>query len=170
MIQTHNLLNMSLIPLPQDQGFCISYFVVVVVTSLSWIVNQWILPICDCGTIVLWRSQRGEYSSPISASRSPWTKNSSMHRDVHCNGEKDSLCLRLKRTKFSLSTRFFKPHSHPNGFTGVTNAQWPSSQPTAFRSPSCSLITATGSNQALGKVKLLGLRSLGSMGEQSVPN
>ena len=41
------------------------------------------LPICDCGTMVLCRSHRGEYSRPSSASRSPWLKNSSMHRDVH---------------------------------------------------------------------------------------
>ena len=41
------------------------------------------LPICDCGTMVLFLSQSGENSSPISASRSPCTKNSSMQRDVH---------------------------------------------------------------------------------------
>lgn len=33
--------------------------------------------------MVLWRSHNGEYSSPISASRSPCLKNSSMHLDVH---------------------------------------------------------------------------------------
>ena len=32
-------------------------------------------------------------------------------------------------------------------FTGVTNAHGPSPQPRACRSPSCSLTTATGSNQ-----------------------
>ena len=47
------------------------------------ICNPILLPICDCGTIVLWRSQRGEYSRPRSASRSPCTKNSSIHLDVH---------------------------------------------------------------------------------------
>ena len=39
---------------------------------------------------------------------------------------------------------FYKPHYHPNGFYwggGVTNAQGPSPQPTACRSPSCSLTT-----------------------------
>ena len=42
-----------------------------------------LLPIWDCGTMVLCLSQRGEYSSPSSASRSPWLKNSSMHLEVH---------------------------------------------------------------------------------------
>ena len=37
-------------------------------------------------------------------------------------------------------------------FTGVTNAHGPSPQPTACRSPSCSLTAATGSNQAQSKV------------------
>ena len=44
--------------------------------------------------------------------------------------------------------RFLKPHSPPNAFTGVTNARGPSPQPKAFRSPSSSLTTRTGSNQA----------------------
>ena len=38
------------------------------------------------------------------------------------------------------------------GFTGVTNAHGPSSRPKACRSPTCSLMTTTGSNQAQGKV------------------
>ena len=33
-------------------------------------------------------------------------------------------------------------------FTGVTNAHVPSPQPTVCRSPTCNLMTATGSNQA----------------------
>ena len=37
-------------------------------------------------------------------------------------------------------------------FTGVTNAHGPSPQPTACRSPTCSLTTSTGSNQAQGKI------------------
>ena len=37
-------------------------------------------------------------------------------------------------------------------FTVVANAHGPSPQPTAFRSPTCSLMTATGSNQAQPKV------------------
>ena len=38
-------------------------------------------------------------------------------------------------------------------FTGVTNAHGPSPQPTACRSPSCCLTTATGSNQAKAMFK-----------------
>ena len=45
-------------------------------------------------------------------------------------------------------------------FTGVTNAHGPSPQPTACRSPTCSLMTATGSNQALGKVETYLAKSL----------
>ena len=37
-------------------------------------------------------------------------------------------------------------------FPGVTNAFGPSNQPTACRSPTLSLMTATGNNQAQGKV------------------
>ena len=37
-------------------------------------------------------------------------------------------------------------------FTRITNAHGPSPQPTACRSPLCSLTTATGSNQAQSKV------------------
>ena len=37
-------------------------------------------------------------------------------------------------------------------FTGVTNAHGSSLQPTACRSPTLSLTTATGSNQAQGNV------------------
>ena len=47
-----------------------------------------------------------------------------------------------------LQHRFFKP-PHPNG----PNARGPSPQPTACRSPSCSLMTATGSNQAQVRFK-----------------
>ena len=39
-------------------------------------------------------------------------------------------------------------------FTEFTKAHGPSPQPTACRPPICSLITATGSNQAKGKVRL----------------
>ena len=53
-------------------------------------------------------------------------------------------------------------------FIGVTNAHGPSPQPTACRSPTCSLMIATGSNQAQGN--LLCPRSLGWMGEQSGAN
>ena len=38
-------------------------------------------------------------------------------------------------------------------FTGVTNAHGPTPQPTACRSPSCSLTTATEGNQAEGKAQ-----------------
>ena len=37
-------------------------------------------------------------------------------------------------------------------FNGVTNAHGPSPQPTACKSPSCSLTTAKGSNQAQGNL------------------
>ena len=37
-------------------------------------------------------------------------------------------------------------------FSGITNAHGPSPQPTLCRSPTCSLTTATGCCQALGKV------------------
>ena len=37
--------------------------------------------------------------------------------------------------------------------TGVTNAHGPLPQPTACRSPSCSLTTATGNNQAKERFK-----------------
>ena len=41
-------------------------------------------------------------------------------------------------------------HSHPNGFYWrVTNTHGSSPQPTASRPPTCSLTTATGSNQVL---------------------
>ena len=40
-------------------------------------------------------------------------------------------------------------------FTGVANAHEPSPQPTACRSASCSLTTATGSNQAQEKNQLI---------------
>ena len=60
-----------------------------------------------------------------------------------------------------------QPHSHLMAFTGVTNAHGPSPQPTACRSPSYSLATATGSNQATKQVLNLPCpRSLGWMGEQ----
>ena len=49
-----------------------------------------------------------------------------------------------------------KPHSHSNGFYWGTNAHESSPQPTASRSPSCSLTAATGlSNQAKGKAYYL---------------
>ena len=38
-------------------------------------------------------------------------------------------------------------------FTGVANAHGPSPQPTACRSPTCSLMTETGNNKAEDKVK-----------------
>ena len=44
-----------------------------------------------------------------------------------------------------IGKRFFKA---PMAFTGVANAHGPSPQPTACRSPSWSLTTATESNQA----------------------
>ncbi len=40
---------------------------------------EYLWPICDWGTMVLCLSHSGEYSRPISASRSPCLKNSSMH-------------------------------------------------------------------------------------------
>ena len=49
---------------------------------------------------------------------------------------------------------FFLSHTPTlTAFTGVTNAHGPSPQPTAFRSPSSSLTTARGSNQAKAKFK-----------------
>ena len=43
---------------------------------------------------------------------------------------------------------FLSPTPTLMAFTAVTNAHGPSHQPTAYRSPSFSLTTATGSNQA----------------------
>ena len=48
----------------------------------------------------------------------------------------------------------WNPHSHPNGFYW---GHGPSPQPTACRSPSCSLTTASGSNQAQSMVTPLAI-------------
>ena len=53
--------------------------------------------------------------------------------------------LQQIRMRIKTRTFFWKPHSHPNGFYW---GHGPSPQPRASRSPSCSLTTATGSNQA----------------------
>ena len=49
--------------------------------------------------------------------------------------------------KYSRSQAFLSPTPTPMAFTGVTNDHRPSPQPTACRSPSCSLTTATGNNR-----------------------
>ena len=50
-------------------------------------------------------------------------------------------------------------------FTGVINAHGPSPQPTTYRSPSCSLTTATGSNQAQAGFKPTSPKKPGVDGE-----
>ena len=51
-----------------------------------------------------------------------------------------------------ISSSCKKPHSYPNCFYWVCQCSWTLIPPTACRSPSCSLSTATGWNQALGEV------------------
>ena len=53
--------------------------------------------------------------------------------------------------------------------TGVTNAHGPSPQPIACRSPSCSLMTATGSNQAYSNVTYLAQESGVDGGSNQLP-
>ena len=92
---THFLLILILFS-PYDSSYYISQFITYLIAykyqNIAWNCSSLLkyikiiefhLPICDCGTMVLCRSHRGEYSRPSSASRSPWLKNSSMHRDVH---------------------------------------------------------------------------------------
>ena len=40
----------------------------------------------------------------------------------------------------------YAEETYPLGFTGVTNVHVPLPQPTAWKPPTCSLMTATGSN------------------------
>ena len=63
---------------------------------------------------------------------------------------------------------FQSPTPTQMAFTGVTYAQGPSPQPTACRSLSCSLMTVTGSNQALRQdLTYLAWEVWGGCGEQS---
>ena len=78
-----------------------------------------------------------------------------------------------RQSEFSLfclySKLFLKPHSHPNGFYWGHQCSWTLPQPTACRYPSCSLTTATGSNQAQSKVQTYLAREVwGGWGEHIV--
>ena len=65
---------------------------------------------------------------------------------------KSSRSQKLKRHIFTTDTKFTvfitPPPPTLMAFTGFTNAHGPSPQPTACRSPTCSLMIATGRNQA----------------------
>ena len=69
--------------------------------------------------------------------------------DEHPRKPRDSV---NKQLNLNLLPFFASPTPTLMAFTGVTNAHGPSPQPTACRSPSCSLTTATGSNHAQSKV------------------
>ena len=87
--------------------------------------------------------------------------------NLHQNALKRSSMNRVFFSSvIALVQSFFKsPNPTLMAFTGVTNAHGPSPHPTACRSPSCSLTTATGSNQATKQgLNLPPPRSLGCMG------